>query len=356
MGSVASVVLVLVGFGIFFSAVAAFVQLRRTGTGFLVMSTTRAAAIGLAVSLGVCTAGGAIAPKHAANTIDEGSEPTRRPSATEETTTTAAPPGDDAPLVVAAGDIACRVGMVPEPGQCQQAATSALIGSMHPVAVLALGDLQYERGETANFESSYDSSWGRFKDITHPAAGNHDWGTPNASGYRGYFPGAIADGRTYYSFDVANWHLIALDSNCGRVGGCQANSPQERWLRADLAAHPARCTLAYWHHPRWSSGYHHSDEDYEAFWQALAGAGADVVLGGHDHHYERFAPDRGIRQFVVGTGGRSLYPVFGLEPRSEVNDSNTFGVLALRLGERSYSWRFVPAAGGRFSDEGSAAC
>ncbi len=227
---------------------------------------------------------------------------------------------------------------------------------MHPAAVLAVGDLQYERGEKANFDSSYAASWGRFKGITHPAVGNHEWATSNASGYRTYFPSAVAGGRTYYSFDVGNWHLIALDSNCRSVGGCQAGSPQEGWLRADLVAHPDRCTLAYWHHPRWSSGYHHSDDGYDAFWQALAGAGADIVISGHDHHYERFGPDRGIRQFVVGTGGRSLYPVFGLERRSEVRDSNTFGVLALRLGESGYSWRFLPAAGGTFTDEGSAGC
>jgi hypothetical protein len=274
------------------------------------------------------------------------------------TSTTGVAVAANAPLVAAAGDIACSPTLQPSVGQCQQEATAETIESLHPTAVLALGDLQYERGELANFGGSYDKSWGRFKTITHPAPGNHDWSTPNLAGYRQYFPSFVDVGKhqTWYSFNVGTWHLVALDSDCRSVGGCQASSPQETWLKADLAAHPAQCILAYWHHPRWSSGYHGSDDGYDDFWKDLSAAGADVVLVGHDHHYERFGPDRGIREFVVGTGGRSLYPTITVEQRSEARSSSTFGVLALRLGAGAYSWQFVPSAGGAFTDSGSASC
>ena len=249
--------------------------------------------------------------------------------------------------------------MAPSLGQCQQEATAETVESLHPAAVLAVGDLQYESGGYSGFTSSYAQSWGRFKSITHPAPGNHDWSTPNLAGYRKYWPNAVNDAqrRTWYSFNVGTWHVVALDSDCRSVGGCQAGSPQEQWLRSDLATHPSKCILAFWHHPRWSSGIHGSDDGYDDFWKALAAAGADIVLSGHDHHYERFAPDRGVREFVVGTGGRSLYPTITVEQRSEVRDSHTFGVLALRLGRGSYSWQFVPSVPkDGFTDSGSGSC
>jgi hypothetical protein len=282
--------------------------------------------------------------------------PTAATTSTSTTTTVAV--DASGPLIAAAGDIACPSTLRPSNSQCQQEATAETIESLHPSAVLALGDLQYDRGEKLNFDASYDKTWGRFKAITHPAPGNHDWATPNLAGYRQYWPAFVnvAKHQTWYSFNIGGWHLIALDSDCRSVGGCQAGSPQEQWLRADLTSHPAKCTLAFWHHPRWSSGYHGSDAGYDDFYKALADHGADVVLVGHDHHYERFAPDRGIREFVVGTGGRSLYPVITTEQRSEVRNSGTFGVLSLRLGNGAYSWRFVPSAGGVFTDEGSASC
>jgi hypothetical protein len=147
-----------------------------------------------------------------------------------------------------------------------------------------------------------------------------------------------------------------LNSNCSRIGGCGVGSPQERWLRRDLAAHPARCTVAYWHHPRWSSGLHGSDRTMAVLWRTLARGGVDVVLSGHDHHYERFAPIDGIRSFVVGTGGRSLYPVLWRLPASRALNVTTFGVLRLTLRPTSYDWRFVPVAGSTYTDAGRAAC
>lgn len=258
--------------------------------------------------------------------------------------TAKAKPSDAGVTVVAAGDIACPLSL-----SCVD--TSALVESLHPAAVLALGDIQYERGELADFLAVYDKTWGRFKSITHPAPGNHEYSTTAAAGYFAYWKVP-----PWYSVDIGGWHVISLNSNCRSIGGCGLGSPEEKWLRADLAGHPATCTLAFWHHPRWSSGLHGSDAGYDVFWSMLAQAGADVVLSGHDHDYERFAPERGIRQFVAGTGGRSLYPVIGKEAGSEVINDDTFGVLELTLRPTSYDWQFIPAAGGRFTDSGHTEC
>jgi acid phosphatase type 7 len=274
--------------------------------------------------------------------------------------------------VAAAGDIACDPasesfnGGLGDGLACRQRATSDLLVRGSYRAVLALGDLQYEDGTLSKFGASYDPSWGRVKAITHPAPGNHEYQTAGAAGYFRYF-GAAAGNPTkgYYSFDLGGWHLIALNSNCSEVRGCGAGSPQERWLRADLAAHAsATCTLAYWHHPRFSSGHHGSSSAYQAFWQALYEANADVVLVGHDHDYERFAPQapggaldtaRGIRQFVVGSGGKSVRTFPSIRANSEARDASSFGILELTLGSSGYGWRFVPAVGS-FTDSGTGSC
>lgn len=274
------------------------------------------------------------------------------------------------PVIAAAGDIACDPSNANFSGRlswsCQMKATSDLLAGMDLTAVLALGDTQYEDGALRKFQLSYDPTWGRFKQITRPVPGNHEYGTTKAAGYFAYFGDAAGDpDRGYYSFDIGAWHLIALNSNCGAVGGCGAGSPQERWLRADLAAHPARCTLAYWHHPRFSSGFHGTNAVYAAFWRALYEADAEVVLTGHDHDYERFAPQdpagssdpgRGLREFVVGTGGRSLYGLRRPEENSAVFNSDTFGILVLTLHPGNYEWKFVPVPGRNFTDAGRANC
>ena len=284
------------------------------------------------------------------------------------------PVADDLPVVgpaiAAAGDIACdpksrAFGAGDGSGlRCRQRATSDLLDARY-VRVLALGDLQYEDGSYSRFVDSYDPTWGRVKPITAPVPGNHEYRTAGARGYYRYFGVAAGDpAKGYYSFDLAGWHLIALNSNCSPVGGCSEGSAQEEWLRADLAASSATCTLAYWHHPRFSSGYHGSDSRYSPFWQALYEADADVVLVGHDHDYERFAPQtargvldrsRGIRQFVVGTGGKNLRAFWSVRANSEVRDVSSIGVLELTLGEGAYAWRFRPAVGS-FTDSGSANC
>ena len=274
--------------------------------------------------------------------------------------------------IAAAGDIACDPGSGAFNGgqgvglECRQRATSDLLVGAGYEAVLALGDIQYEDGAFSKFGASYDPSWGRVKAITRPSPGNHEYQTAGAAGYYQYFGAAAGDPtKGYYSFDLGGWHLIALNSNCSAVGGCGAGSVQEQWLRTDLAAHAsASCTLAYWHHPRFSSGEHGSSSTYQAFWQALYDANADVVLVGHDHDYERFAPQtptgaldttRGIRQFVSGSGGKNTRTFPTVRPNSEARDVSSLGVLELTLGTSSYSWRFVPAVGS-FTDSGADSC
>jgi hypothetical protein len=284
------------------------------------------------------------------------------------------------PVIAAAGDIACDPSYPNFNGgrgtadECHEAGTSALLVRARLAAVLPLGDLQYECGAAAAFQRSYDPTWGRVKSISHPAIGNHEyqtWGATDCpgggAGYFAYFAGA-GGGRSqsYYSFDLGAWHLIALNSNCNDVGGCGTGSPQERWLRADLAAHPRRCTLAYWHHPRFTSGREHKNDLMVApLWQALSDARADVVLVGHEHNYERFAPQtpagvadprRGIREFVVGTGGRSHDGFVRPLPTSQRRNDNTFGALELTLLPSGYRWQFVPEAGAVFTDSGSGSC
>ncbi len=275
------------------------------------------------------------------------------------------------PVIAAAGDIACDPadgsfnGGNGSTNNCRQKAVSDLLVGTNLSAVLTLGDNQYEDGTLTKFQQSYDLSWGRVKNITHPAAGNHEYNTAGASGYYDYF-GAAAGDKTkgYYSYDIGAWHFIALNSNCSQVGGCGSGSPQEQWLKADLAAHPNMCTLAYWHHPRFSSGEHGSSTSYDAFWKDLYTAGAEIVLNGHDHDYERFAPQNpggaadpnGIQEFVVGTGGKNHYTFTAIQPNSAVRNSDTYGVLKLTLHATSYDWQFVPEAGKTFSDSGTRNC
>jgi acid phosphatase type 7 len=260
--------------------------------------------------------------------------------------------------LVAAGDVAS----CDSDGDERTAAVVARI----PGTVAVLGDSVYERGTPEEFASCYAPSWGGFRARTRPAVGNHEYGTPGAAGYFAYFGSRAGHpARGWYAYRLGEWRIVVLNSNCGRVGGCGPGSPQLMWLRAELRRHRAACTLAYWHHPRFSSGLRGPDRTVVPLWNALHAAGADVVLAGHDHHYERFAPlapsgrvdrRRGIRQFVVGTGGRSHYPTVRRTPGSEVRDWQTFGVLRLTLRAGAYDWRFVPVEGGRFTDAGSGRC
>ncbi|MEO5816816.1 MAG: PKD domain-containing protein [Gemmatimonadaceae bacterium] len=275
------------------------------------------------------------------------------------------------PVIVAAGDIVCG-NNTPAGTPCKHAQTAQLIGAINPNAVLPLGDNQYENGTLTEFNTLYGPTWGAYKSITYPAVGNHEYQTPNASGYFDYFNGVgVQTGRAgdrskgYYSFDVGAWHLIALNSNCASIGGCGAGSAQEAWLRADLAAHSNVCTLAYWHHPRFSSGVHGNDASTQALWKALTDFNADVVLTGHDHNYERFAQQtstgvldnaHGVRSFVVGTGGKEQRVLGVTRPNSELRANSSLGVLKLTLHPTSFDWQFVPVPGDPLNDSGTQAC
>jgi hypothetical protein len=282
------------------------------------------------------------------------------------------------PIIAAAGDIACDPSSSSFNGgngtssACRQKYTSDLLVNAGYAAVLPLGDNQNYCGGYQAFLQAYDPTWGRVKSITHPIVGNHEYltsgGTDCASGAAGYFNyfGAAAGnpGQGYYSYNIGAWHLIALNSNCGDAGGCSPSSPQGQWLQADLAANGTLCTLAYWHIPVFSSGGR-AASNMQALWKVLYNNGVELVMHGHDHIYERFAPQtadgildpvRGIRSFIVGTGGNNHTSIVSIAANSEVRDNTTFGVLKLTLHPTSYDWVFVPEAGKTFSDSGSAAC
>jgi hypothetical protein len=264
------------------------------------------------------------------------------------------------PVLVGAGDIA----------DCTQlsgaAKTAALLDGVSGT-VFTLGDNAYASGTPKHFADCYAPTWGRFRARTRPATGNHDYQTPHASGYFEYFGAAAGEpDKGWYGYDLGSWHVVVLNSNCVQIGGCARGSKQEKWLREDLATHPAPCVAAMWHHPRFSSGAEHGDDpEVRDLWKALTDAGADLVLAGHEHVYERFAPqtadgkadpEHGLRQFTVGTGGRELYAWGRIKANSEVRDNKTFGVLELTLHADGYDWKFLPVDGDTFTDAGSAKC
>jgi len=299
--------------------------------------------------------------------------------------------------IAVAGDIACTPGEqgAPPNGQpngpdnCQQPQTAELVQSLNPDAVATPGDIQYQFGHYSEFLGSFDPTWGQFKSKIFPAAGNHEWyDQPNGAGYFDYFNGIGApDGRAgvrsqgYYSVDLSpRWHLITLNSNCTSDNTlitqpvpCGQGSPQERWLRADLAAHRGQCIIAQWHHPLYTSGSNQggpNDLATQSFWEDLYAGGATMVWNGHDHDYERFAPQddqgqvdlrRGVREFVLGTGGKSLFSPAPPRPaaNSQVFADTTYGVTLFGLHRNSYDWRFYResvAGNGTFVDQGSARC
>lgn len=279
------------------------------------------------------------------------------------------PTGFD-PVIAAAGDIACDPesryfnGGVGVPARCGQLRTSNLLLGQDLWKILPLGDVQYERGELPDFMASYDPTWGRTKYLQRPVIGNHEYAS-GAGGYFDYFNGAgVADGpagdRTtggYYSYDIGRWHVVALNSECSFVpGGCAAGSPQQQWLAADLAANPRRCTMAVWHTPRFSS-FNGGALRMAALWDTFAAAGGDVVLTAHHHFYERMAPIDGVREFIVGTGGRSIRDSEGgNHPSSQRRIETTLGVLRLVLRADGYDWRFLSASADPATDAGSDIC
>ncbi len=267
--------------------------------------------------------------------------------------------------LVGAGDISgCG------PALAGAEATAKLIEKI-PGEVFASGDLAYEHGNAAEFTDCYGKTWGRFKDRTHPTLGNHEYGTPGARDYFRYWGDRAGPvGKGYYSFDLGVWHIIALNSNCGApgLGGCGAGSPEETWLKKDLGEHASSCIVAFGHHALFSSGIyrkHAVHPELKQIVQDLYAAHADLLLVGHEHSYERFAPqdpdgkidpEHGIREIVVGTGGRSHYPLGFTMDNSEVRNMDTFGVIKVTLMPHGYTWEFIPVEGSAFTDSGSGVC
>jgi hypothetical protein len=306
---------------------------------------------------------------------------TRRPSVSAPPTVKPGPPSDPAPeatpatggatasaseaVLVGAGDIArnCIAG----DDLKRSEATAALLDTI-PGDVFAAGDLAYDDGTAEQFNQCYEATWGRHKERTRPVPGNHDYHTPNGSGYHGYFGAAAGEpGQGWYSFELGAWHVIVLNSNCSDVGGCGPGDAQYEWLQNDLAANSGKtCTAALWHHPVFTAGPHEDDEGgVRPLLQLLYDTNADLVVTAHDHYYQRWAPmdpvgridnSRGLREFVVGTGGKGLYTPERSPANMEVENHDTYGVLKLTLHTGSYGWEFVPVAGQTFTDSGTQAC
>lgn len=327
-------------------------------------------------------------PPTATATFTATAATTATPTKTATPTATAA---SNDPVLVAVGDIACAAGTPPSGTKCQHAATANVAAAAQPNAVLALGDDQYECGAASDFAGSYDPSWGQLKSITHPVIGNHEYnlasgtaaacpGLPapsDASGYFNYFgtaadpayPGCLPNCGGSYSFDLGTWHIIVVNAMiCGPaltgVSRCYAGSPLEKWVLNDLKTHANACVMAAWHQPFYSTS--EREPGMQAIWNDLYNNGAEVVLNGHLHRYERWAPQDGagnldptygVREFIVGTGGRSFQPIGpNVTANFEVGADTSFGVLKLTLHANSYDWRFLPAAGGTFTDSGTASC
>ncbi len=266
-------------------------------------------------------------------------------------------------VLVGAADIG---GCGPTPGH--SGATAALRDSI-PGTVFVAGDLAYPNGAETEFTRCYDATWGRHRSRTTPIVGVHDFIAPNAQGYFNYFGTIAGDpNRGYYSYNYGAWHVVIINDICSSssgVNGCTATSPEGQWLQSDLAANPTTCTVAIWHQPLYTSTSSAVTTAMKPFWQILYNAAADLVINGHAHNYERFAPQdpsgnldvtKGLREFVVGTGGESLQAFTATAPNSEVRNSSTYGVLKLTLHATSYDWQYLPVAGQTFTDSGSQAC
>ena len=290
--------------------------------------------------------------------------PTRTPTSTATPSRTPTSTPSQTPTTISgAGEVFVGAGDIASCASNGDEATALLLDQISGT-VFTIGDNAYQNGTLAEFNNCYNPTWGRHKNRTRPVIGNHEYNTAGASGYFDYF-GAIAGDRSkgYYSFNLGSWHIIALNSNCSNVGGCGAGSPQEQWLRADLAANSTQCTLAIWHHPLFSSGA--ASNRSQPFWNALYDYNADLILNGHAHVYERFGPQtpggnldtqRGIREFIVGSGGVGHGSTTTFAPNSQAYNGNTFGVIKLTLKSDRYDWQFIPEAGKTFNDSGSTLC
>ncbi len=266
-------------------------------------------------------------------------------------------------VIVAAGDIACEPERPKTTTSCRSDDTASLIASLNPDAVLALGDNQYPNGSLQLYETSFDKSWGAFKSKLYPVPGNHEYLTPDAAGYYDYFGDRAGErGKGYYSFSLGTWRIIALNSEID----VSNNSLQLTWLAQELKDHPAACTLAFWHQPRFSTGGHKDNSAYDALWRLLYANNVDIVLNGHSHGYERFAPQNpdaqfdsthGIVEFVSGMGGRDIQGTQAPTPNLATRQNHAFGVLQLSLFPQAAHYDFVSVPGQQtFADAGIVPC
>ncbi|RPJ40962.1 MAG: alkaline phosphatase, partial [Chloroflexi bacterium] len=290
--------------------------------------------------------------------------PTSLPTLPPNTATPSPSPTPTPAVLIGAGDIAV-CGDAPELQGDEK--TAALIENQirqYPGAVVfTAGDTAYGEGSPAQLRNCFGPTWGRFKDRIRPAAGNHDYMTGSGSPYFEYFGAAAGEtAQGYYSYDLGDWHIVVLNSNCNDIA-CGPDSKQVKWLRDDLQNSGKACILAYWHHPRWSSGLA-GGRFAATFWRTAAELGVDVVVNGDDHDYERFAPmdaegnadPNGVREFVVGTGGAPLRQWGEIRPNSEVRYNGAHGVIQFKLSPGHYEWEFIPAEDTALTDTGSGAC
>ena len=339
---------------------------------------------GSSTALGLASRETSTKPSLVVTYVDGSGSTTAPPTTTAPPPSTSAPPpstttpaGGD-PVVAAVGDIACDPtsssfnGGLGTSSSCRERYVGDLVAAINPAVVLGLGDMQYENGDYSKYLQSYDRSWGRFKAITYPTpGGGHD--VNGGGGYYQYFGtnAGPSPSQTWYGIDVGAWRIYSLNANCDRVD-CAA---EQAWLRADLAGNPRTCVAAIWHYPRWSSGIHGNlttnsveiqrNGYVRPFYQILYDAGAELILSGHSHDYERFLPldpsgarddARGLVQLVVGTGGKGLNAFLGTMPHSAARQSTFFGVLKLTLHPAGYDWEFVPEPGKSYADAGSGQC
>lgn len=329
---------------------------RQVVLGALVFVATVAILVGLGAVLQGPSQGPSLGDTSSATAPSGRADPTGSADASTPTASQSPTPAGD-PVLIGAGDIAACDGEA-------DSGTAALLAGQEGT-VFTAGDNAYPDGSPEQFTKCYAPTWGHELGRTRPAPGNHDHGTADLAGYLGYFgESAAPNGTAWYSYDLGTWHVIVLDATCDAAGGCSADSEQGKWLAADLAASDATCTLAIWHQPRFSSGQHGNDEAVAPFWEALYADGADLIVNGHDHDYERFAPqdpdgvadrEHGIRQFVVGTGGAELRPFGAQAANSEFRVTGYFGVIRLVLHPAAYEWSF-PTTSGAVLDAGLGKC
>lgn len=351
-----------------------YVHLKTTASARRILAAACLAGVGL---LSACAAGSSSQPllqRVAAVFVSQTPTPTitltptRTPSPTPTLTATPTPTHTPTPTYTPTPVVLIGAGDIAECANQNDKITAGLLEQFPGTTIFTAGDNSDDLDPANAYKNCFDPTWGRFKDRIHPAVGNHDYDDDDSSAaYFKYFGAAAGvPGKGWYSYDLGSWHIVVLNSECEDVGGCQAGSPQEQWLKADLAAHPTRCSIAIWHRPRFSAAYAEGLPFVEDFWKDLYNAGAELIINGHYHYYERYAPmdpegkldnAKGIREIISGTGGAHLETrARTCNGNCQVFDQTTHGLLKLTLHPDSYDWQFIPEPGKTLADSGSTEC